>query len=280
MDFLKLDTLLQQALEEDLGHGDVTTEAVLGQSGYSGSGRVGAKLVSGQEFVLAGWPVFVRVFELLGETDAQSHYQEGNRVGQGVVGNLSAHPSVLLGAERVALNFLQRMSGVATETDKYVRLVAHTKAKILDTRKTTPLWRHLQKYAVTMGGGRNHRFGLYDGVLIKENHIAIAGGIEPSIKACREMGSHLHRVEVEVRTLEELDRAVEADADVVLLDNMSPPLVGKAVERVEGRCLLEVSGGVTESNVVQFAETGVDFISIGLLTHSFRSIDLSFLLES
>jgi nicotinate-nucleotide pyrophosphorylase (carboxylating) len=191
------------------------------------------------------------------------------------VGKLQGKASVLLQGERVALNFLQRMSGVATLTQKYVQRVAHTQAKILDTRKTTPLWRSLEKYAVRRGGGLNHRLGLYDGILIKENHVAMAGGIEAALDACRGP----MEVEIEVRNFEELSQAIDAGAERVLLDNMSPQEVQKAVEITKGRCVLEVSGGVHLGNVVDYAETGVDFISLGILTHSSPSVDFSVLLH-
>ncbi len=282
MDFLSLDPLLKQALQEDLGRGDITTEAILGESNPSGGGAIRAQavLVSKEKFILAGWPIFVRVFQLLGEVEAQTRFEEGAQVEQeSTVGKLSGAASVLLRGERVAMNFLQRMSGVATQTRKYVELVAHTTAKVLDTRKTTPLWRSLERYAVRTGGGLNHRFGLDDGILIKENHIAIAGGIGPALDACRSRMSHLHKIEIEVRNLEELSQAINAGAEVLLLDNMSAKQVREAVQVAKGRCVLEVSGGVNESNIVEYAEAGVDFISLGILTHSSPSVDLSVTLK-
>jgi len=218
----------------------------------------------------------VRVFQLLGEVEAQTRFEEGAQVEQeSTVGKLSGAASVLLRGERVAMNFLQRMSGVATQTRKYVKLVAHTTAKVLDTRKTTPLWRSLERYAVRTGGGLNHRFGLDDGILIKENHIAMAGGIGAALEACRSRLNHLHKIEIEVRNLEELSQAINAGAEVLLLDNMSTKQVQEAVQIAKGCCVLEVSGGVNESNIVEYAEAGVDFISLGILTHSSPSVDLS-----
>ena len=278
MDFLSLDPLLKQALQEDLGCGDITTEAILGESNPSRGGAIRAQavLVSKEKFILAGWPIFVRVFQLLGEVEAQTRFEEGAQVEQeSTVGKLSGAASVLLRGERVAMNFLQRMSGVATQTRKYVKLVAHTTAKVLDTRKTTPLWRSLERYAVRTGGGLNHRFGLDDGILIKENHIAMAGGIGAALDACRSRMNHLHKIEIEVRNLEELSQAIKAGAEVLLLDNMSTKQVQEAVQIAKGRCVLEVSGGVNESNIVEYAEAGVDFISLGILTHSSPSVDLS-----
>ncbi len=282
MDFLSLDPLLKQALQEDLGRGDITTEAILGMSKSSLRGAIQAQavLVGKEKFILAGWPIFVRVFQLLGEVQAQTSFEEGAQVEQeSTVGKLSGAASLLLKGERVAMNFLQRMSGVATQTRKYVELVAHTTAKVLDTRKTTPLWRSLERYAVRTGGGLNHRFGLDDGILIKENHIAIAGGIEAALDACRSRLKHLHKIEIEVRNLEEVSQAINAGAEVLLLDNMSTQEVQEAVQAVKGRCVLEVSGGVNESNIVKYAEAGVDFISLGTLTHSSPSVDLSLILK-
>lgn len=274
MDFLSLDPLLRAALQEDLGRGDITTDAVVPPASR-GLARIHAQ----EALVLAGWPVFLRVFQLLGKVEHEARFEEGQKVEGGLLGVLRAEAAVLLKAERVALNFLQRMCGVATLTRRYVELVAHTGTRILDTRKTTPLWRDLEKYAVRAGGGHNHRMGLDDGILIKENHIAMAGGIAAAVRACRERCAHLRKVEVEVRNLQELVQALEAGCEAALLDNMAVDEVREAVRIAPGRCLLEVSGGVNENNVVQYAETGVDFISLGVLTHSYPASDISMLVE-
>ncbi len=274
MDFLSLDPLLKQALKEDLGRGDLTTEAILERASSSRGGAIQAQatVLAKEKLILAGWPIFLRIFQLMDAVEAEVYFEEGAQVDRGTtVGKLQGKAAVLLQGERVALNFLQRLSGVATLTHKYVQLVTHTQAKILDTRKTTPLWRSLEKYAVRKGGGLNHRFGLYDGILIKENHVAMVAGIEAALDACR---SQLE-VEIEVMNFEELSQAIDAGAERVLLDNMSPQEVQKAVEIAKGRCVLEVSGGVHEGNVVEYAETGVDFISLGILTHSSPSVDFS-----
>jgi nicotinate-nucleotide pyrophosphorylase (carboxylating) len=191
---------------------------------------------------------------------------------------------MLLSAERVALNFLQHLSGVATVTRQYVQAVAGTRAKIVDTRKTTPGLRMLEKYAVSVGGGSNHRMGLDDGVLIKDNHLAMAGGVVEAVRRAREAAGHLHKIEVEVATLEQVKEALGARADILLLDNMTPETVAQAVqiareregEGDDRRTLLEASGGINLSNVRQYAEAGVDLISIGALTHSAPSVDISF----
>ncbi len=278
MNSLNLEPLIRLALQEDIGSGDITTEAILQKSRRSDS-VLKAKVVAKESFTLAGWPVFLQVFELLGPVEGESQIVEGDLVRPGVLGSIRARPSMLLQGERLALNFLQRMCGVATLTRKCVDLVAPTKVRILDTRKTTPLWRTLEKYAVRMGGGNNHRLGLYDGILIKENHIALAGGITQALEACRERRNHLQKVEIEVTSLEELEEALEAGADAVLLDNMEPGTVAEAVGLAQGRCQLEVSGGVHEGNLLQYAQAGVDFISLGALTHSHRAVDISLQLE-
>jgi nicotinate-nucleotide pyrophosphorylase (carboxylating) len=275
MDFLELDPLLKAALREDLGRGDLTTEAILPDSGRRASARIVAK----EELVLAGWPVFLRVFELLGDIEGKAYFLEGEKVGCTDIGRISGPAGALLKGERVALNFLQRLCGIATRTRELVELVSHTQARILDTRKTTPLLRNLEKYAVRIGGGYNHRFGLDDGILIKENHIALAGGLGQAYRACREKAPHLNRIEVEVENHDQLEEALLLGAEVVLLDNMTPDQVREAVALSQGRCLLEVSGGVNEGNIAAYAEAGVDLISLGALTHSSRAADISMLME-
>jgi nicotinate-nucleotide pyrophosphorylase (carboxylating) len=279
MDFLSLKPLIRQALQEDLGSGDITSEAILEQNPRSDS-SLESQVLAKESFTLAGWSVFTLVFELLGEVEAEPRFAEGALVQPGLLGSIRARPSILLRGERLALNFLQRMCGVATLTRQCVDLVAPTGVRVLDTRKTTPLWRDLEKYAVRMGGGSNHRRGLYDGVLIKENHILLAGGIHPALEACRRRMHHLQKIEVEVTSLEELDEALDGGADAVLLDNMEPEMVVEAVALARGRCPLEVSGGVNQGNLRQYAETGVNFISLGALTHSAEAVDISLVVVS
>ena len=278
MDFLSLDPRLRQALQEDLGRGDITTEAIL-QSHPRADGVRRARVLARHRMVLAGWPVFIRVFEHLGPVSGQVRYVEGDWVEPGCIGTLKGSVSILLKAERVALNFLQRLCGIATRTRSCVDRVASSHVRILDTRKTTPLWRSLEKYAVRTGGGRNHRMGLDDAVLIKENHIAAAGGVRAAVRACRERSGHLQRIRVEVTDQEELVEALDAGADVVLLDNMSVEEVRRSVAACAGRCPVEVSGGITRRNLRSYAETGVDFISMGSLTHSAPSCDISLVLD-
>ena len=282
MDFPSLDPLLKQALAEDLGRGDITTDAILGPTASTADEiQFQGTLIAKEELVLAGWPVFIRVFQLLGAVEAQPRFEEGAPVSGGdTVGTLEGAASLLLKGERVALNFLQRMCGVATLTRSYVERVAHTQAKVLDTRKTTPLWRVLDKYAVRIGGGHNHRLGLDDAILIKENHIAVAGGVQEAIEACRSSVDDQQKIEIEVRNREEISQALSAGADILLLDNMTPEQVRDAVGMIEGRCLIEVSGGIDGSNIVQYAEAGADWVSSGVLTHSSPSSDLTLILET
>ena len=275
--------LIEQALAEDLGPGDVTTEAVVPE-GVRGEGVILAKA----EGILAGLPIAGEVFR---RVDPEIRFipraEDGEPVAPGgVVARLSGSLGGILTAERTALNFLCRLSGIATLTSRYVEAVTPYKAVILDTRKTTPCWRLLEKYAVRCGGGRNHRMGLYDMVLIKENHIAAAGSLSEAVRRARAWISRAEAgigvkllIEVEVRTLEELEEALEIGVERVLLDNMDLATLKEAVElaraRARGRMELEASGGITLENVAEVAATGVDYISVGALTHSAPALDLS-----
>jgi len=279
MNFLSLDERLNDALREDLGRGDITTDAIIRSIGARSS-KATAQVIAKEGMVLAGWPILARVFRLLGSVEDEVLFGEGECVGKDqTIGYVRGEPATLLKGERVSLNIIQRMCGIASETREFVSRVSHTRAKILDTRKTTPLWRDLEKYAVRCGGGYSHRQGLDDGILIKENHSAVAGGIAKAIQACRETGSHLHRIEVEVRDLNEVREALSARADIVLLDNMSVEQVKEAVQVIGGQAQIEVSGGIRKDNVTGYAEAGADFISLGALTHSYRSRDISILLD-
>lgn len=274
-----IDDIAAGSLAEDLGRGDITSRAVV-KSGQQARGNFMAK----QELVLAGLEVADAVFMHLDPylevetTAADGELLQPDKVFARVVGDAQ----MLLAAERVALNFLQHLSGIATLTRKYVEAVAGTKAKIVDTRKTSPGLRALQKYAVTIGGGHNHRMGLDDGVLIKDNHIALAGSVTVAVARAKEAAGHLHKIEVEVATLDQVTEALKAKADILLLDNMTPEMIRQAVALVEAhepgerRTLLEASGGITLANVRAYAEAGVDLISIGALTHSAAAVDISF----
>lgn len=268
----RTELLIWLALQEDLGHGDVTTEATVA------AGRPGTAVVFGREpFVLSGSQPFRKVFDLIDPAvQVASLFRDGDRIDANVpVFRLEGAMASLLTGERLALNLLQRLSGIATLTRQMTDAISGTSCRLLDTRKTTPLWRALEKQAVRHGGGTNHRFGLYDGVLIKDNHIAAVGGVREAVRRARQHVAHVLKVEVEVETLQDLEVALEAGADVVLLDNFSLEDLKAAVALTAGRCLLEASGGVTLDRVRAIAETGVDYISCGALTHSARAIDVS-----
>lgn len=264
-------------LDEDVGRGDVTTLATI-PPGTMGRARIESR----QPAVIAGVEVAEACFaELAGEVKWVAERRDGDLVEAGdVIARLEGPLASILTGERTALNILQRLSGIATLTSRFVEAIAGTSSTIVDTRKTTPGLRVLEKYAVAVGGGRNHRLGLDDGILIKDNHIAAAGGIEVAVRRAKEHSSHGLKIEVEVGDLDGLDVAIEAGADIVMLDNMGPDLVAEAVRRAEGRVVLEASGGINLDNVRSFAETGVELISIGALTHSAPAIDIALEVES
>lgn len=270
----EMDRVIRTALQEDIGLGDMTTQATIA-AGTSAR----AELVAKQDFVLAGIDVARRVFHLLDPSVAFEKLREdGQNVQRGeVLAWIKGEAAVLLQGERVALNLLQRMSGVASHTAAFVKELEGTGAAVVDTRKTTPGLRALEKYAVRAGGGRNHRTSLYDGVLIKENHIAAAGGIGVAVARARSLAPHTLRIEVETRNLEEVEEALSAGADIIMLDNMDLDTLREAVALVDGRAITEASGGVTLETVRAIAETGVDLISVGALTHSSPAVDISML---
>jgi nicotinate-nucleotide pyrophosphorylase (carboxylating) len=267
-----IEKLLDLALAEDLGSGDVTSEAVIPADAVAT-----AEIRTKQDLVVAGIDVVREVFHYL---DPSSKFEplanDGNKVrGGAVLARVFGKARVLLAGERVALNILQHLSGIATLTAQYVQKLRGTKAEILDTRKTLPGLRALEKYAVRIGGGRNHRFGLYDGILIKDNHIAAAGGIIQAVAAVRKKVHLLLKIEVETRNLDEVREALAAGANVIMLDNMPVDIMKQAVGLIAGRAVVEASGNVTIENVRAIAETGVDFISSGSLTHSAPAADIS-----
>jgi nicotinate-nucleotide pyrophosphorylase (carboxylating) len=264
--------VIRTALEEDIGAGDITTMAAL-IGDEMGVARATAKT----EMVVAGIDLFGEVFLTLDPSlGFTARRQDGEKVAEGdLLAEISGRLASILTAERVALNLFQRMSGIATTTRRYVDAIAGKRAKILDTRKTAPGLRILDKYAVRAGGGCNHRFALYDGVLIKDNHIAAAGGIGPAVKRVRARIPHTLKIEVEVKNGAELEEALAAGADAVLLDNMSLAEMASAVARVEGRIPLEASGNMTLERIKEVAGTGVDLISVGALTHSVTAADIS-----
>jgi nicotinate-nucleotide pyrophosphorylase (carboxylating) len=273
IDPLHLREIVRHALREDIGWGDRTTRSVLPQPPMDAIGNIFTR----EDCVVAGTGVAEMIFTILSSAArTTSHAADGDAVKAGDrIFTVDADAATILSGERTALNFLMRMSGIATLTRRYVRLVEGTNAKIVDTRKTAPGLRLLDKFAVVAGGGRNHRFGLDDGILIKDNHIALAGGIRAAVVRAKAAAPHPMRIEVEVRDLEQLQIAIDSGADTVLLDNMSIDDIRRAVEIASGRVMLEASGGINEENVKAIAETGVDLISIGALTHSPRSIDMT-----
>lgn len=268
----QIKAVIERALSEDIGSGDVTTGWTIPAQAQA-EGRLLAK----ERGVVAGLGVASQVFLTVDDAlSFQEAVADGAQIRAGdLLGHVRGSTRSILTAERTTLNFLQRMSGIATLTHRYVEAVAETKAVILDTRKTLPGWRALDKMAVRLGGGENHRMGLYDMVLIKDNHIAAAGGITATVNRARAHNSQGLLIEVEVKTLEELKEALTLDVDRIMLDNMSLEKMRKAVELARGRIPLEASGGVTLKTVRRIAETGVDYISVGELTHSPRALDIS-----
>lgn len=273
---LSLDKLIEQALLEDIHTGDITTQALI-----PADSRATARLIAKEELTLAGLFVAEKVFKrLYADVEFIPGQAEGAHAAKGaLIATVRGSAAELLMGERVALNLLQRLSGIATLTSRYVAAVAGTGARIVDTRKTTPGLRELEKYAVRVGGGINHRTGLYDGILIKENHIAATGGIGEAIKRARNYIPHTLKIEIETETLAQVDEALESGADIIMLDNMSLADMRSAVAAIAGRALVEASGGVNLETVRAIAETGVDIISVGALTHSARAMDITMLLD-
>jgi nicotinate-nucleotide pyrophosphorylase (carboxylating) len=269
------DGVLISALKEDIGSGDVTSSSLIPESHISN-----AVLIAKSGFVLAGVPFAERVFKLVNRgIQFKTLKKEGSRIKAGaVIAKIKGDTKGLLTAERTALNMLQRLSGIATLTDRYVKSVKGRRVKIADTRKTAPGLRFFDKYAVRIGGGSNHRYGLFDGVLIKDNHIAVAGGAGKAVKLARSKAHHLLKIEVEVKNLSEVKEALSAGADVIMLDNMPVREIKKAVDIIRRKnpdLIIEASGNINLDNVGEIAETGVDLISVGYITHSVRAADIS-----
>ncbi len=273
MNWVGINDLIKSALAEDIGHGDMTTDSLV-EPDIEASGVFLAKARG----ILAGIEVSQAVFAMLDpQVSFMIHKQDGETINPGdILARVEGRAASLLTGERLALNYVQRLSGIATKTRHYVDLIGDAPVRLVDTRKTTPGLRVLEKYAVTVGGGHNHRFGLYDGVMIKDNHILVAGGITPAVEKVRAKVPHTLKIEVEVDTLEQLQEALGAGADIILLDNMDLTTLKKAVKMTRGRALLEASGGINEKTIAAVAKTGVDLISAGALTHSAVSLDISF----
>lgn len=269
---LNADELILQALREDISSEDVTTNAVM-RKPQKGE----AQLICKQDGVLAGLPVFQRVFELLDETvSVEFHYSDGDKVKKGdLIGTVTGDIRAILSGERTALNYLQRMSGIATYTNSIARLLEGSKVKLLDTRKTTPNMRIFEKYSVKIGGGYNHRYNLSDGVLLKDNHIGAAGGVKEAVWMAKEYAPFVRKIEIECETVEMVQEAVEAGADIIMLDNMAVEEMQKAIAWIDGRAEIECSGNVTKENIEHYISLGVDYISSGALTHSAPIMDIS-----
>ncbi len=270
---LDLDALVKRALDEDLGQGDITTAATV-KPGQHGRARISVKETS---MVFCGGILFDRVFRIAGaDAKITSLAAEGAQLAKGdIVANIEGNLAGLLIGERTALNFVQLMSGIATATHQYVEAINGTRAKIVDTRKTHPGLRAVEKYAVRCGGGTNHRFGLDGGVLIKDNHIAAAGSIRAAIESARKITPHTLRIEIECETLAQVEEARDAGADIIMLDNMNLESMARARQLVGDKLILEASGNVNLDTVRAIAETGVDLISVGAVTHSARAMDIS-----
>lgn len=269
---LQVDHLIEEALREDISSEDVTTNSVMKEAVQ---GEV--ELLCKQDGIVAGLDVFERVFYLLdANTNVEFFCKDGEEVKNGqLMAKVTGDIRVLLSGERVALNYLQRMSGIATYTKSVAKLLEGTKTKLLDTRKTTPNMRIFEKYAVRVGGGYNHRYNLSDGVLLKDNHIGAAGSVTKAVQMAKEYAPFVRKIEVEVENLEMVKEAVEAGADIIMLDNMSPEDMKRAIELIDGRAETECSGNVTKENIGNVTAVGVDYISSGALTHSAPILDIS-----
>jgi len=271
MNWLTIDKLILEALKEDIPADDITTNAVVNADSFAK-----VDLIAKETGILAGLEIFERVFYLLGDIEINFYKKDGDKVeSKMLIGILKGNTRKLLMGERVALNFLQRMSGIATLTKKFVDQLADTSTKLLDTRKTTPNMRILEKYAVKVGGGENHRFNLSDGVLLKDNHISAAGGIINAVKATRKFVSFVRKIEVEVENLEMVKDALFAEVDIIMLDNMNIATMKEALALINKSTLTEASGNINLETIKDIAEIGIDYISVGALTHSARILDLS-----
>ena len=269
---MQADQLIRMALQEDITSEDVSTNAVM-PTEVKGT----VDLIAKEDGIIAGLDVYARVFQMLDEkTEIDFKCKDGDEVKKGeLMATLTGDIRVLLSGERVALNYLQRMSGIATYTRQVAKLLEGSKVTLLDTRKTTPNCRVFEKYAVRVGGGCNHRYNLSDGVLLKDNHIGAARSITKAITMAKEYAPFVRKIEIEVETLEQVKEAVEAGADIIMLDNMTPEVMKQAVELIDGRAQTECSGNITKENIARIREIGVDFVSSGALTHSAPILDIS-----
>lgn len=269
---LNVDDLILLALKEDISSEDITTNSIIREN-LLGRGELIAK----EDGILAGIEIFKRVFKLLDKNiEFQMNFKDGDNLKKwDIIGEIKGDLRIILSGERVALNYLQHMSGIATYTNDMVQLLEGTNIKLLDTRKTTPNMRIFEKYAVRVGGGNNHRYSLSDGVLIKDNHIAAAGSIQKAVEMAKSYVSFVKKIEVEVENLQMVKEAISAGVDIMMLDNMDEDMMGKAIRLINGRAKTECSGNITRENVLKIAKCGVDFVSSGALTHSAKILDIS-----
>ena len=269
---MQADQLIRMALQEDITSEDVSTNAVM-PTATKGT----VDLIAKEDGVIAGLDIYARVFTILDEkTEIDFHCKDGDEVKKGeLMATVTGDIRVLLSGERVALNYLQRMSGIATYTRQVAKLLEGSKVTLLDTRKTTPNCRVFEKYAVRVGGGCNHRYNLSDGVLLKDNHIGAAGSVTKAIQMAKAYAPFVRKIEIEVETLDMVKEAVAAGADIIMLDNMTPEVMKQAVELIDGRAQTECSGNITKENIQKIREIGVDFVSSGALTHSAPILDIS-----
>ena len=269
---MQADQLIRMALQEDITSEDVSTNAVM-RSAVKGT----VDLIAKEDGIIAGLDVYARVFQILDEkTEVHFNFKDGDAVKKGdLLATVNGDIRVLLSGERVALNYLQRMSGIATYTSQVAKLLEGSKVTLLDTRKTTPNCRVFEKYAVRVGGGCNHRYNLSDGVLLKDNHIGAAGSVAKAVAMAKEYAPFVRKIEIEVETMAQVKEAVEAGADIIMLDNMTPEMMKEAVNFIDGRAQTECSGNITKENIQKILETGVDFVSSGALTHSAPILDIS-----
>ena len=269
---MQADQLIRMALQEDITSEDVSTNAVM-PTATKGT----VDLIAKEDGVVAGLEIYARVFTILDKkTEIDLHCKDGDEVKKGeLMATVTGDIRVLLSGERVALNYLQRMSGIATYTRQVAKLLEGSNVTLLDTRKTTPNCRVFEKYAVRVGGGHNHRYNLSDGVLLKDNHIGAAGSVAKAVKMAKAYAPFVRKIEIEVETLDQVKEAVEAGADIIMLDNMTPEVMKQAVELIDGRAQTECSGNITKENIQKIREIGVDFVSSGALTHSAPILDIS-----
>ena len=271
LNFLIIDNIIKDGLNEDMPFGDITTNSIISEES-----TCTVSLYAKEDGIICGLPVFNRVFEIVTKVTFSTDVKDGDKVHNGQkIGELSGNTRNVLMGERIALNLLQRMSGIATTTNKYVNAIKGTNAKVVDTRKITPLYRHIDKYSVLCGGGANHRYSLSDSVLIKDNHIDAAGGIYNAVTTAKKNVSFTSKIEVETETRDDVLEALRSKVDIIMLDNMNPSEVSEMVKLIDGKAIVECSGNITLETINDYASTGANYISVGALTHSFKVLDIS-----